>query len=298
MLLLSKVSMPDKYTATWVSHTSINDFLQCPRAYYLKNVYKDPHTNHKIQLMTPPLALGQAVHEVVESLSVLPTEKRFQESLIAKLDQVWSKITGKKGGFSNQSQEQRYKNRAEEMLRRIMDNPGPLNNLAVKIKADLPQFWLSSTDEIILCGKIDWLEYLPDEDSVHIIDFKTGKNTESEQSLQLPIYHLLVHHTQKRPVSKASYWYLANSDKLEEKKLPDLDQAHEQVITIAKKIKTARKLNHFKCPKGDRGCFACQPMEKIIQGEAVKVGVNDFNQDIYVLNSTDQQPASEQSYIL
>ena len=64
--------MPDQYTAVWVSHTSISDFLQCPRAYYLKNVYKDPKTRHKIQLMSPPLALGQVVHSVLESLSILP----------------------------------------------------------------------------------------------------------------------------------------------------------------------------------------------------------------------------------
>ena len=63
--------MADKYTAYWVSHSSINDFLKCPRAYFLKNVYKDPKTGRKIKLISPPLALGQAVHEVVESLSVL-----------------------------------------------------------------------------------------------------------------------------------------------------------------------------------------------------------------------------------
>ena len=34
----------DKYTATWVSHTSLSDYIKCPRAYFLKNVYKDPQT--------------------------------------------------------------------------------------------------------------------------------------------------------------------------------------------------------------------------------------------------------------
>ena len=91
--------MPDKYTATWVSHTSISDFLRCPRSYYLKNVYRDPKTNHKVKLMSPSLALGQAVHEVLESLSVLPKHSRFNESLIEKFEKAWSKVTGKKGGF-------------------------------------------------------------------------------------------------------------------------------------------------------------------------------------------------------
>jgi len=44
--------MTEKYGAVWVSHTSINDFKKCPRAYFLKNVYKDPETNKKIKIMT------------------------------------------------------------------------------------------------------------------------------------------------------------------------------------------------------------------------------------------------------
>ena len=35
----------DKYTAVWVSHSSMGDFLKCPRAYFLHNVYKDPKTD-------------------------------------------------------------------------------------------------------------------------------------------------------------------------------------------------------------------------------------------------------------
>jgi len=68
----------DIYSAVYVSHTSISDFLVCPRAYFLKNVYRDPKTRHKIKLMSPPLALGQVIHEVLESLSLLPTEDRFK----------------------------------------------------------------------------------------------------------------------------------------------------------------------------------------------------------------------------
>lgn len=289
--------MPDKYTATWVSHTSISDFLNCPRAYYLKNVYKDPNTKHKIQIMSPALALGSTVHEVVESLSNLPTKDRFKRSLIDKLDVVWKKISGQRGGFSSEKQEKQYKDRGEKMLRLIMDNPGPVANLSVKIKEDLPHYWLSEDDNIILCGKVDWLEYFPDTDSVHIIDFKTSKSQENESSLQLPIYHLLVHNTQKRKVEKASYWYLELSSELTAKDLPDLQSAHDQILEIAKKIKVARQLEVFKCPNGQEGCMHCRPMEKILRGEAKLVGVNEYNQDVYILPSSDQQ-ISQESEIL
>lgn len=272
---------PDKYSAVWVSHSSMSDYLKCPRAYYLNNVYKDPRSGHKITLMQPPLALGQAVHEVIESLSELPVAKRLKQPLTQRLEQVWAKVAGKLGGFRNQAEENDYQERGRQMLKQVERNPGPLAQKAVKIPQDLPYFWLSEEENIILCGKIDWLEYLPEDDSIHIIDFKTGKREESADSLQLPIYHLLVTNCQKRPVTKASYWYLDLHDGPKEVTLPDLTQAREQVFSIAKKIKLARTLNHFRCPHN--GCRFCEPLEKIVKGEAELVGVNDFNQDIYIL---------------
>ena len=274
----------DKYTATWVSHTTISDFLRCPRAYYLKAMYKDPKTKHKIKLMSPALALGQAVHEVLESLSVLPKQSRFSESLIAKFEKSWEKIKGKKGGFLSDDTEYKYKMRGQEMLRRVMNNPGPISGLAVKIQMDLPYFWISEEDNIILCGKVDWLEYLPDSDSVHIIDFKTGKSEEDPESLQLPIYLLLVNECQKRPVSRASYWYLDSSETLTTKDLPDLETARKKVLDIAKQIKVARQIMRFKCPAGEDMCFTCRPMEAIINREAEFVGVDDYNYDVYIIN--------------
>lgn len=287
----------DKYSAVWVSHTSINDFLCCPRAYYLKNMYRDPKTGHKIKLMSPPLALGQAVHEVIEALSVLPTATRFSESLVLKFQDIWPKVSGKKGGFLNDDIEASYKKRGEEMLLRVMKNPGPLVNPAVKIREPLPHYWLSEEKNIILCGKIDWLEYIPANDSVHIIDFKTSKKEEDGDSLQLLIYHLLVHNTQKRPVSKASYWYIALYDHLVPKELPDLNIAHEKILDIAIQMKTARQLNRFPCPDGEAGCRQCQAFESILRGEAEFVGTDEYNADVYII-SAPQQEQEEESYIL
>lgn len=284
--------MPDPYSALWVSHTSLSSFLKCPRAYFLQSVYKDPKTRHKIQLMAPPLALGQVVHEVLESLSVLAVDQRFSRSLIDRFDQSWKKVAGKKGGFLTQEQEAGYKARGEAMLRRAVEHPGPLKQKAVKIKADLPQYWFSESDEIILCGKIDWLEYLEAENAVHIIDFKTSTKEEDAKSLQLPIYHLLVHNIQHRRVARASYWYLEKNDGLTEKELPDLLQAHDQVMEVAKKMKVQRKLGIFKCPHGESGCFYCKPLEKIIKGEAEFVGYNG-RQDSYILNTNETKEGFE-----
>jgi len=283
----------DKYSAVWLSHSSIGDFLKCPRSYYLKNVYKNPKTRHKIQLMSPALALGQAVHKVIESLSNLSTKDRFKTPLIKKFEKEWKKVSGINGGFTSPDQEEKFKKRGEAMLRKVVKNPGPVANLAVKIQKDLPYFWVSEEDNLILCGKIDWLEYLPDTDSVHIIDFKTSKNEEDPNSLQLPIYHLLVHNCQKREVSKASYWYLEFSDELEEQELPDLTLAREKIIEIGKKIKLARSLELYKCPQGEGACYACRDLEKIVQGKAKFVGTGEYKRDIYVVERESEEDKKE-----
>jgi CRISPR/Cas system-associated exonuclease Cas4 (RecB family) len=278
---------PDKYSAVWVSHSSISDFLACPRSYYLKNVYRDPKNNQKIKLIGPALALGQIVHEVLESLSALPKNQRFSESLVEKFNQAWKKVSGKKGGFDNSDTEYRYKSRGESMMRKIMANPGPIAELSVKIGMDLPYFWLSEEENLILCGKIDWLQYFADTDSVQIIDFKTGRGEEDANSLQLPIYRLLVNYCQKRPATKASYWYLDREENaLVEKPLPDLSESRQKVLDIAKQIKIARQINRFKCPNGEAGCLACRPYEKIIKGEAELIGQDDYGAYVYVLNDS------------
>lgn len=281
----------DKYSAVWVSYSSISDFLKCPRAYFLKNVYRDPETGNKIALMQPPLALGQVVHEVLESLSVLPVEKRFDRPLEEKFEIAWKRVGGDLGGFADKRTENKYKQRGLTMLSRVKNYPGPIAKKAVKIKEELPYFWLDEEENIILCGKIDWLEYLPETDGVHIVDFKTGERKEKDDSLQLPIYFLLANKCQHRPVQAASYWYLETDNELTGCKLPDKDEAWGRVLKIAKKIKLARQFEKFSCPTG--GCFACKPLERIVIGEAKLVGVNNINQNVYILVNKDTLMESE-----
>lgn len=275
--------MADKFKATWVSHSSISDFLNCPKLYYYRTVYRDPVTNNKITRMEPPLALGQIVHDVIESLSVLPVEERFAVSPLKKFEVAWEGVSGKMGGFKNKEQEDEYKERGIQMIKRVVDNPGPLLNKAIKIKEELPQYWLSEEDEIILCGKIDWLEYIEDTNSVHIIDFKTSRREEDPDSLQLPIYHLLAVNTQNRNVSKASYWYLNMEDSPKEVVLPDLAEAEKKVMDVAKRLKLARQLEHYKCMQGEGGCKYCTPLEMVAKGKGEKVGQSKYGQDIYVM---------------
>lgn len=275
--------MKDKYSAVWLSHSSITDYLKCPRAYYLKNMYRDPKNNHKIAIMQPALALGQTVHSVVESLSTLPVEERLKESLIVKFEKAWGSVAGKKGGFTNEEEEEKYKKRGVEMMERIMATPGPLLKKAIKIRQELPYFWLSEEQNIILCGKLDWLEYMEDVDSVRIIDFKTGKFDEDADSLQLPIYTLLANNCQTKRVYGAQYWYLNRDTEPVDVDLPTEEDAMKRLMEIARTVSLARKLGRFVCKEKD-GCAACRPYEMILSGKAEFIGVGGYNQDTYILS--------------
>jgi len=277
----------DKYNAVWVSHSSMGDFLKCPRAYYLHNIYKNPKTGKKINIINPALALGQIVHEVIEGLGSFKAKERFSQPLLEVFDKAWEKISGKRGGFKDAREETKAKERGREMIGRVIKNPGPLANKTVRMKLGNngmpPNFYLSEDENIILCGKIDWLEYVPESDAVRLIDFKTGRNEESEDSLQLPIYHLLLKHCQERPLAGAFYWYLDRDDEPTPVELPDLETGRASVLAVARKVKEARERKEFVCLRGVLGCFACHPFEKVLRGEAEFIGTGEYNQDIYIV---------------
>lgn len=277
--------MADKYTAVWVSHSSMGDFLKCPRLYYLHNVYKDPTTRRKINIVNPALSLGITVHEVLESLAHYPAEERMKRNLLELFEEAWKKVSGKSGGFKNEEEEKEYKDRGIAMLHNVIKNPRFLTNKRILLPREEmnPNYYLSKEDNIILNGQVDWIEYL-DDDTLHIIDFKTGKNEESEESLQLPIYMLLCKALQKRKVSKVSYWYL-ETDKIVEKELPDLETSYRRVYEMAKKVKEAREKGEYVCLKGKDGCYGCIQFEKILNKDSSVeyLGVGGFNQDMYMI---------------
>lgn len=290
--------MLDKYTATWVSHSSIGDFLKCPRLYYLHNVYKDQNTGRKMTIVNPHMSLGIAVHEVLEGLGDYPSNERMDRDLRAIFESEWEKVSGIKGGFLSEEIEKEFKERGLKMIETVIKNPRFLINKRVKLPKEKmnPNYYLSEKDNIILNGQVDWIEYLED-DTLHIVDFKTGRHEEKENSLQLPIYLLLCNALQKRKVSKASYWYIEN-DKIIEKDLPDLKTAETEVYEKAMLVKFARDTKTFTCPNGnynhetkEGGCSNCKPYEKILEfkkgisdnDDVISVGVGGFNQDIFVV---------------
>lgn len=231
--------------------------------------------------MRPFLALGQVVHGVMDELLNIPTDQRLDQDFIQLYENAWESVSGKKGGFTSDQQEKQFKERGKRMIERVQNHPGPIGRKAIKLKQDLPYYWISEEENLILCGRIDWLEYLEETNSVHIIDFKTGLRKEKEESLQLPIYLLLAKNTQQRPIQKMSYWYLEHDNEPEKVAIPDERSAKDRIMEVGKRMKLARQLNHFNCPEGE-SCKECKPYLEIIKGNGEFVGVGEFNKEVYI----------------
>ena len=99
--------------------------------------------------------------------------------------------------------------------------------------------------------------------------------------------------TQKRSVSKASYWYLAKDEDPIEQELPNKDDAYETILNVAKRMKTARKLGKFKCPSGADGCGYCLPYEGILKGEGEYIFTDTYNTDTYILTNQSETKKDE-----
>ncbi len=280
---------PSKYDAVWVSHSSMGEFLRCPRAYYLHSVYKDPKTGHKMSIVNGALSLGTAVHNTLEALKDFPVNERFTRDLLTDFEHEWEKVSGRNGGFRSTEEEEEARVRGKQMIERVIAAPGPIAQKSVRLKAGnngMPSnFYLSEDENIILNGLVDWLEWREEDDSIRVIDFKTGKYDENENSLQLPIYLLLLNALQKRRVSGAAYWYLDREDGFVEKTLPEASDAHQRVLAVARQVKAARAKKEFLCPKGEESCYACKPYEAVLRGEAEYIGPGGKGgkQDIYFL---------------
>jgi ATP-dependent helicase/DNAse subunit B len=267
------------YGAVWLSPSSLSDFEKCPRLYFLRNVYKNPKTGRKIHVANPYMSLGVAVHRTIDSISSLPKDIRFTASLHGVFENIWKDISGEIGGFVNTEHESKFKEKGSAMITRIEKTPGPLKNYALKIKEKIPNMWLSETNLLVLCGVVDWIEVLFDG-SLHIIDFKTGKNDE-EGRLQLPIYYLLVKSYFKNEISRLSFWYLQKEDLPREAELPDVEETIKDLIKRGNEIRGFRKQKEILCSEG--GCSYCFEYEQVLRGKVKYVGVDTFmNRDVYL----------------
>lgn len=265
--------------AVFISPSSISAFKTCPKSYFYQYVYKNPKTGLKIQLINPKLALGSVIHDVLAQFLKMETN-RSEDQLLNILTRYWKEITGEKGGFNSEEEENSYRDRANRMLNMFWSNARFREALSLKMP-DFPKVDLGN--DLILTGKLDWIE--KEEDVYHIIDFKTGEREERSDSMQLPIYAVLTFGLFKSNKIRASYWYLDREAELQEVQLPQVEETIENLKRVGLTIKNSRLTNSFRCSSGYESCWACRDLEAVANGKGKLVAV-DYNrkQEIYILN--------------
>jgi len=207
---------------------SLNMFQQCPRQY--KFQYID-HLGDIYRKSRPYFTMGDHVHATLKDfLSVTPVSERNMAKLEDLLREKWRRY---RKGFNDRTDEKKWGEKALKQLRwfaRTQD---------ISVIPFMIEDYHSAalTDTILLKGKIDRVDKEAD-DSLHIIDYKTGKMPAEINQIQLHIYALILSKKQDLPLKKASYFYL-DVGKLRTIELTtaDLAQAASYVIELVDRIR-------------------------------------------------------------
>ena len=265
----------------FISHTSLSDFLKCPRAYHLKNIYRDPKTGFRIQVASPYLSLGSTVHDTVKwflDLKGQVTKKQLE----GKFRNLWLKYRGKRGGFESREQEGDFGKRGLKMLDNFLKNWQVLEKAAPAIT--FPKLHLF--EDVILMGNFDFVGEKGDG-TLHVLDFKTGAKDEDDPT-QLYIYAILAEANLGKPVSSASFWYLDRDDQPREIVLDPLEPKLKWLKEKGKELKKAIEEEVWICVKNDApsgaSCRDCRDYQAIVDGKG-EFQFTDFRykKDVYYL---------------
>jgi len=216
---------------------------------------------------------------VTEEIIPLSPEKRKEIPLMERFERIWQFFSGKRGGFRSAEEEKIFYERGRKMIERL-ENSEVIYSSSYTIEGFPKLKLFENRDDIILVGNIDWIQVLPNG-SLHIIDFKTGKNEEDENSLQLPIYFLLAKQNLAGKIEKMSYWYLEKDEKPVEMTLKPQEFYLSILKGKASEIERAIVREELICKSSFDNC-KCKKYEKVISKEAEFVGFDrKMGREIY-----------------
>lgn len=261
----------------FVSFTSLSDFLKCPKAYWFKNIYRDPKSGHRIQIASPYLSLGSTVHDSCKWYLDMGGQVTHPQ-LEAKFRNLWRKYSGKRGGFSSKEEEAVFGKRGLKMISNFFKNANRLEKITHNI--DFPKLHLF--EDVVLMGNFDFVGEKEDG-SLHVVDFKTGIHDEKDP-LQLYIYAILAQANFGKPVSSASFWYLDRDDASKEIVLDALEPKLEWIVGKAREIKEALGQKTWVCVKEEELCRDCKDYQAILDGKG-EFQFTDYRykKDVYYL---------------
>ncbi|MEA3442506.1 MAG: PD-(D/E)XK nuclease family protein [Chloroflexota bacterium] len=227
-----------------LSPSSIATFRQCRLQYKFQYIDK---LGEKYGRAKPYYTMANHVHATLYDLfSLIPPWDRTLETAKTLLQKNWRRY---RVGFRSRTDEKRWAERALGEITRFVaeqDVTAAPMMLERPIEAEV-------SPGVILRGRVDRVDRQPD-DSLHIIDYKTGKLPEEIDWSQLELHALILSHTTPYLVNRLSYFYLLPG--IRESKEFDasaLQQTAWDVLRVAREIREEKDYN----PQPGHGCAGC-----------------------------------------
>lgn len=177
-----------------LSITAINNYIECPIKYLLKNLIQLPSTynNHQVFGNTVHAALEEYFNDSIKKESLLS-----KDDLLSKFDNYIVNSTIDNNNF------EKYKKKGEIMLSGYFDKYKDDWNLNIETEKRIKEtLTLDSGENISVTGVLDKIIYLDSVlgGEIDIVDYKTGKpysekrKKDQKEALerQLVFYHLLM----------------------------------------------------------------------------------------------------------
>ena len=240
----------------FISPNKLKIWLECPRKYW--HYYLHEPTRYK-EPPRPYYTLGEAVHNTLNSFFSLVPQIRTRERLFDILEHHWLASKNQEGGFKDQQEERSYKERAVAMLENFYKNEDT-TVVPFKLSPSSTKY-IPLTEGVMLGGIIDRID-LEADGSLHIIDYKTGKE-DRDDPYQLSMYAILAKNWLKKPVSKLSYLHLesgnwSSDDSSEEKE----KETKTFVIETVEQIPRELAKDYFVCSLGP-SCSHCDYLREL-----------------------------------
>jgi len=210
-----------------LSPTAVACFRQCAQQYKFRYIDRlgDEYGGPR-----PYFTMGNHVHDTLkEFLTTVPLEQRNMETMVKLLRKNWRRY---RVGFRGQEDERRW---AEKALRQLSSF---VTSHDTRIRPYLVEAWFEAeiTPGLVLQGRIDRVDLQADQ-TLHIIDYKTGNTPEASDWTQLHLNALVLCGKTPYPVSKASFIYLSSGSVDTTAIEGDiLDQARWELLLTARSI--------------------------------------------------------------
>ena len=227
-----------------LSPTAVASFRQCPQQYKFRYVDR---LGDQFGGPRPYFTMGNHVHDTLkEFLSVVPLEQRNMETMVRLLKKNWRRY---RVGFRGEEDERRWADKALKQLNSFFTSHD------TRIRPYLVEAWFETeiTPGLVLQSRIDRVDLQADQ-TLHIIDYKTGNTPEASDWTQLYLNALVLSRKTPYPVSKASFIYLS-SGSMDTAVIGEavLDQATWDLLHTARTIGREKRFH----PQPSSACRRC-----------------------------------------